>query len=87
MTFEFENTRYPELNLASVAGRVKFAGGRFATDDATLADALAALPEWYGIRAVSAPAPAVEAPPVEQPAPAAEPEQPAPRARRRKGGA
>ncbi|MGW8988716.1 hypothetical protein ACWGRF_02075 [Streptomyces zhihengii] len=97
MAFEFENTHYPELNLSSTAGRVRFAGGRFTTEDSELAEALTELPDWYGIRAVSAPEPAA-AVETEQPAedespeplPAAEDEQPkpnpAPRGRR-KGGA
>jgi hypothetical protein len=87
MPFQFTNTRYPELNLCSVAGRCRFRGGRFVTEDRAVADALAALPEWYGIRAVAAPEPAVETTAIEQPTPAAESEQPVPRARRRKGGA
>lgn len=68
--FEFENSQYPELQVSSVAGRVRFTGGRFVTDDRALADALRALPDRYGIRLVAEP----------------EPERPAKAARTKRGG-
>lgn len=49
MAYEFENSTYPQLQIASVAGRVRFAEGQFATDDEAVAEALRTLPDWYGV--------------------------------------
>lgn len=63
MAYEFSNTKYPELHIVSVAGRVRFTGGQFVTDDKALGDALCALPDWYGVQLVSAPDEEHEDPP------------------------
>lgn len=68
MAYEFENTMYPQLQITSVAGRVKFEAARFVTDDVALAEALQALPDWYGIALVSAPEPEPEPEPSGPPA-------------------
>lgn len=85
--FEFQNTKYPQLNLASVAGRARFVDGRFATDDTAFAEALEALPEWYGIRLVTAPTPVEPVAEQEQEPAEAEPVKPTGRGRRKGGDA
>lgn len=54
MAHEFESTRYPQLQISSVAGKARFDDGRFVTDDRKLAEALTELPDWYGVTLVSA---------------------------------
>ncbi|GAA4684549.1 hypothetical protein [Streptomyces youssoufiensis] len=52
--FEFESTKHPQLQVTSTAGKARFTDGRFATEDSALAEALADLPDWYGITLVAA---------------------------------
>ncbi|MER5213698.1 hypothetical protein ABT063_24780 [Streptomyces sp. NPDC002838] len=49
MAYEFRNEKYPQLQIASAAGKVRFDSGEFATDDEALAEALRALPEGWGV--------------------------------------
>ncbi|MFP8960031.1 hypothetical protein ACLIYP_05580 [Streptomyces nanhaiensis] len=53
-SYEFVSQQYPQLQVIGPAGRARFDGGRFATDDTALGEALRSLP---GIECVSAPAP------------------------------
>lgn len=55
MSYEFRNDTYRSLHVASVAGTARFEDGVFSTEDKALGEALAALPDWYGVQLVSAP--------------------------------
>jgi hypothetical protein len=55
MVHEFNNEKYPQLQVHTPAGKARFVDGVFSTDDEDLAVALRALPGSYGVTAVDTP--------------------------------
>ncbi|MGH8968164.1 MAG: hypothetical protein ACRDXB_22955, partial [Actinomycetes bacterium] len=64
MSYVFECRRYPQLQVGPGSRGVRFDGGRYTTDDPTVAESLLGLPDSFGVVLIEAPtAEDVESPP------------------------